>query len=265
MKITIKDDNISATKLPNSKEELDQAHEQFRLLVEYTPIAMVLVNQEGIITLINNKTEILFGYDRKELVGNKMEILLPERYRNAHVGQRISFFSEQEPRSMGHGSQLFALSKSGKEIQVEVGLNPIKTHKGDMVLASIIDVTERKTYETNLIKHNEELIFQNTEKEKRSTELIIAYKELKQAEVYQEEYIIGLKEMMFMTSHKLRVPITNILGISEVLDQSLHAPEKIKKLVDYIKKSAIILDDFTKELAVTLEELEQKSKDQLKP
>ncbi|MGZ5244824.1 MAG: response regulator [Bacteroidia bacterium] len=111
---------------------------------------------------------------------------------------------------------------------------------------------------------NEELAFQNKEKEKRAAELVKAYKELKQAEEYQEEYILGLEEMMFMTSHKLRVPITNIIGISEVLDQSISSPDKLRKMVDYIKKSAIILDDFTKELSVTMEVLEQKVKNKIK-
>ncbi|MGZ5243026.1 MAG: PAS domain-containing protein [Bacteroidia bacterium] len=110
---------------------------------------------------------------------------------------------------------------------------------------------------------NKELAFQNEEKEKRAAELRKAYKELKLAEECQEEYIQGLKEMMYMTSHKLRVPITNILGISEVLDQTIQTSEKLKKIVDYIKRSALIMDDFTKELSVTMESLEQKIKNKL--
>ena len=123
-------------------------------------------------------------------------------------------------------------------------------------------ITDEKlrTQTAELIFANIELGLQNKEKEKHAAELSKAIKELKKAEEFQEEYIRNLEEMMFMTSHKLRVPITNIMGMAEVLEQSLSAPEKLKKIVDYIKKSAIILDDFTKELAVTMEDTKSKFK-----
>ncbi|RYD75321.1 MAG: response regulator [Sphingobacteriales bacterium] len=114
-----------------------------------------------------------------------------------------------------------------------------------------------------LIIANMELAVQIKEKEARTAELIKANKELKVAEENRDEYVCGLEAMMFLTSHKLRVPITNILGISEVLEQSLNAPEKLNKLVGFIKKSANILDDFTKELSVTMESLEKKVKDKI--
>ena len=84
---------------------------------------------------------------------------------------------------MGAGRDLFAMKKNGKEVEVEIGLNPIETAEGHMVLASIIDITERKIQEANLKQQNKELAFQNDEKEKRAAELIIANKEL----VFQNE------------------------------------------------------------------------------
>ncbi|TGM56569.1 PAS domain S-box protein [Leptospira adleri] len=135
--------------------ERKKAEERFRLVVESAPNAMILVNREGSISLVNNQTERLFGYEREELIGQKLEILLPNRFRNEHPELRSRFFSEPSVRSMGAGRDLFALRKDGAEIQVEIGLNPIDTDEGAMVLASIIDITERKIQESTLIRKNE--------------------------------------------------------------------------------------------------------------
>ena len=158
--------------------ELKKTEEQFGLVVESIPNAIVLINKEGFITLVNNQTEKLFGYERKELVGNKLEILLPERFRKHHPDLRNMFFKTLETRSMGAGRDLFGMKKNGTEVQVEIGLNPIETAQGYMVLASIIDITERKIQEANLKQQNKELAFQNDEKEKRAAELSIANIEL---------------------------------------------------------------------------------------
>jgi len=146
-----------AAELSLANSELKKAEEQFRLVVESAPNAMVLVNNEGFITLVNNQTEKLFGYKRNELVGNKLEILLPEQFRQRHPDHRQAFFKKPQTRSMGAGRDLFALKKNGTEIQVEIGLNPIETGKGFMVLASIIDITEKKIQEAAQKKHNKDL------------------------------------------------------------------------------------------------------------
>src|SRR5690606_23171034 len=117
--------------------------------------AMVLVNNSGVITLVNNETEKLFGYARNELVGNKLELLIPERYKVGHPDHRNAFFNKPKTRAMGAGRDLFAARKDGTEFQVEIGLNPIETAEGNMVLASIIDITERKNQELSLKKQVE--------------------------------------------------------------------------------------------------------------
>ncbi|WP_079687046.1 sensor histidine kinase [Ohtaekwangia koreensis] len=137
--------------------ELKKAEEQFRLVVESVPNAIVLVDSEGFIILINNQVEKLFGYERNELIGNKLEILIPERLEAQHPGHRDVFFKNPKTRAMGAGRDLFALKKNGAEVQVEIGLNPIETAKGIIVLVSIIDITERKIQEAMLKKHNKEL------------------------------------------------------------------------------------------------------------
>jgi PAS domain S-box-containing protein len=146
-----------AAELIISNKELKKAEEQFRLVVEAAPNAMVLVNNEGIITLVNNQTEKLFEYERKELIGNKLEMLIPERFRRQHPDHRNMFFKKPQTRSMGAGNDLFSMKKNGTEIQVEIGLNPIETAEGNMVLASIVDITERRNQETTLKKQNKEL------------------------------------------------------------------------------------------------------------
>jgi hypothetical protein len=122
----------------------------------------------------------------------------------------------------------------------------------------VLQSEEKEERASELIIANKELIFQNAEKEKRAEESIVANKELKKAEDYQKEYIQGLEEMIFITSHKVRQPIAHILGLSYLLDHSLNSPEKIKQLVDYMKESALSLDSFTEELTTHMNELEQK-------
>lgn len=117
--------------------------EAFDLVVEAAPNAMIMVGVDGSIALVNTQTEKLFGYQRHELRGQPMEMLLPERLRARHAAHRSSFFAALSARPMGAGRDLFGLRKDGSEVPVEIGLNPIATPEGLFVLASIIDITER--------------------------------------------------------------------------------------------------------------------------
>src|SRR5688572_20928284 len=121
--------------------------EQFRLALEATPAAMIMVDGTGHLVFINALAETLFGYSRNELVGRPIETLVPERYRPNHPGLRNTFLVDPSPRAMGAGRELYALRKDGREIPVEIGLNPFKTEQGNYVLASIVDITERKRSE----------------------------------------------------------------------------------------------------------------------
>jgi PAS domain S-box-containing protein len=127
--------------------ERKRADERFRLVVEANPSAMLMVSTEGLMTLVNNQTEKLFGYSRKELLGQPVEMLVPERYHAAHPGHRAGFFQHPSTRAMGAGRDLYGLRKDGSEVPIEIGLNPIHTDEGEFVLASIIDITERKRSE----------------------------------------------------------------------------------------------------------------------
>src|SRR5947207_8372343 len=119
----------------------------FQLIVESAPNAMILVNKEGKIAFVNSYAERLFGYNRSELIGQSVEIIIPSRYRERHPNFRNLFFNSPQARSMGAGRELFALRKDGTEFPVEIGLNPLVTVEGTLVLAAIIDITERKQAE----------------------------------------------------------------------------------------------------------------------
>jgi two-component system cell cycle sensor histidine kinase/response regulator CckA len=127
--------------------ERKRADEKFRLAVESAPNAMVMVNQEGKIVLVNSQTERLFGYQREELVGNAVDILVPTKFRDAHPQHRGDFFANPQARPMGIGRDLYAQRKDGSEFPVEIGLNPIETDEGTWVLSAIVDISERKRAE----------------------------------------------------------------------------------------------------------------------
>lgn len=124
--------------------------EIFRVVVEATPNAIVLANAQGRILLVNAGAERLFGYARSELIGQPVELLLPPRFRSAHPGYRTAYAGHAESRPMGKGRDLFALRKDGSEVPVEIGLNPIPTPEGPLILSAIIDITERKRADDQL-------------------------------------------------------------------------------------------------------------------
>ncbi|WP_295720769.1 diguanylate cyclase [Mucilaginibacter sp.] len=120
--------------------------------------------------------------------------------------------------------------------------------------------SEKENRAQELIIANKELVVQNDEKQKKAEELTRAYDKIKSTEVFLKEYIQGLEEMMFMTHHKVRQPVANILGIAQMLSQFISSPATLKKLIGYMEVSALILDDFTKELTSFIENLEKKGK-----
>lgn len=127
--------------------ERKQANERFRLLVEASPSGILLVNTEGRMVLVNAMAERLFGYSREELIGQTVEMLVPERLRGAHSGHRTGFFTAPMARAMGAGRELFARRKDGTEFPVEIALNPIQSEEGILTLTVILDTTARKQAE----------------------------------------------------------------------------------------------------------------------
>lgn len=124
--------------------ERKYAEERFQQVVEGAPSAMVMVDASGRIVLVNRETERVFGYARNQLIGRPVETLVPERFRAQHPAHRFDFLCAPAIRPMGAGRDLFALRSDAVEVPVEIGLNPIETSEGRFVLASIVDITERK-------------------------------------------------------------------------------------------------------------------------
>ena len=132
-----------------SPESFD-SEQQFRLIVEAAPNGMLLIDERGTMVMVNASALHQFGYEREELLGQPVEMLIPGPSRSEHLQHRAGFMQAPQARSMGGRRELFALRKDGSEFAVEIGLTPIQTAKGMGVVASVVDISERKRLEMQL-------------------------------------------------------------------------------------------------------------------
>ncbi|MBP9144971.1 MAG: PAS domain S-box protein [Thermoanaerobaculia bacterium] len=130
---------------------------RLRAAVESSPSGLLMIDQGGRIVLVNREIERLFGRSREELLGQPVELLVPERYRGAHPGSRATYFAAPRVRSMGAGRELFGLRKDGSEFPVEIGLTPVATGEGLFVISSIVDISARKAAEQEHQRLEEQL------------------------------------------------------------------------------------------------------------
>lgn len=177
--------------------------ERFRRVVEAAPNAMVMVNADGRIEMVNVQAERVFGYARTELLGQPIEMLVPERFRQHHPDLRGGFFTETSSRPMGAGRDLYALRKDGSEFAVEIGLNPLTTEEGPMVLSSIVDISDRKGKEEKIraaLREKEILLREVHHRVKNNLQIIQSLLDLQSTRI-DDPLIL---EMLQETQHRVQ-------------------------------------------------------------
>ncbi|MEW5871273.1 MAG: diguanylate cyclase [Chloroflexota bacterium] len=163
--------DITANKLAESA--LRDSQYKLEALLEFAPVAIVIVNEQGCIQRVNHKAEEIFGYTRQEMVGQTVELLIPEQFQTNHDRLRRRYMQAPEARSMGKDLKLFARRKDGSTFPVDIGLNTIQTGEGKLVMSYLIDVTERQNQEEALRQANEKLVHSLSELEVHNRELTL--------------------------------------------------------------------------------------------
>jgi PAS domain S-box-containing protein len=176
---------------------LRKSEERFRRVVEAAPNAMVMISASGQIEMVNAQAERMFGYSREELLGTDVEMLVPVRFRNHHPNLRRSFFSGPISRPMGAGRDLFALRKNGTEIPVEIGLNPIETEDGLMVLSAIVDISDRKQKEERIqmaLKEKDILLGEIHHRVKNNLQIVHSLLDLQSSRIVDQTVLDMLRD-----------------------------------------------------------------------
>lgn len=213
--------------------ERKRAEEKFRLVVEAAPSGMVMIDRQGKIILVSNLVTELFGYSSEELLGQLIELLVPERFRSQHPAHRLHFFTNPQPRGKGSGRDLFGLRKDGTEFPVEIGLNPIVTEEGTFVLASVVDITQRKQAEAVITETTRTLEQQNQELAATRDEALAAAR--------------SKAEFLATMSHEIRTPLNGVIGMTDLLlSTGLDADQK--EMLETVKLSGEFLLDIINDI-----------------
>jgi PAS domain S-box-containing protein len=211
--------------------------EQLKLVVEAAPIAIIVADESGRMTLVNAQAERLFGYPRNELLARPLEMLIPERFRLGHASLRAGFQRTASTRAMGAGRDLFGLRKDGTEVPIEIGLSPVATPEGRLVLATVVDITERK--------YTEELRLETVREQRRRLDAEEDRDRARDTALLKTQFVATM-------SHELRTPLTTIIGMTELLctttldDQQRRFGEQISESAEALLSIINSILDFSK-------------------
>lgn len=236
-----------------SKDKMD-SKQGIDAIFKFATEGIILTNAQSEIININPSAERLFGYDPGQLLGEKIEILIPKKLKEKHISHRDGFNKKPHARSMGAGLELFASKKDGSEFPVEISLSPYDTPEGKFVVAFIVDVTLRKeaedklkNYSINLEKQvgNRTLILQEaiTELEKTKTELNEALEKEKELSELKTRFVS-------MASHEFRTPLATIMSSLSLVKaygdkgENEKQDKHIGKIKNSIANLTDILNDF---------------------
>lgn len=213
-------------------------------ILESVPDAIVIVNGNGRVIFVNSQTEKVFGYSRDELIDKPVEILIPERLRDLHVGHRSNYYSKPKSRSMGVCLDIVCLRKDGSEFPADISLSPLEAEEGLLVMSDIRDITERKRAEEELRRyqdHLEELV------KERTIRLEVINKEL--------------EAFSYSVSHDLRSPLRGIDGFSRaLLDEyvdklDVQGKDYLRRIRAACQRMAQLIDDLLSLSRVTRSEM----------
>lgn len=248
--------------------ELLNEKEKFDALFQHVSLGILIVNQSGEIILLNNFLLKQFGYeDASELKGKKIEVLIPQRFHQNHVGYRENYANSPQTRPMGLGMDLFGIKKNRSEFNVEVSLSTYKSHDAVFIIAFINDITRRKQIESEVLQQKKELEAVNLKIEKlndeleqkvvlRTSQLEQAMKELEQSKdelaqaLDKEKELSDLKSrFVSMASHEFRTPLSTILSSASLVAKYTQTEEQDKRdrHIQRIKSSVNNLTDILNE------------------